>query len=473
MLMYQPDHSEFDSFNTRELWEKDKTHIIHPQSVWPSFKQKGCTVLARGEGAYVFDADGNRYLDSNGGLWSVNIGYGRAELAEAMAEQARLLPQVNHFGDCTSPPAVELATKLAGMTPGDLDHVFYTNGGTDANDSAIRIIHHYFILQGKPEKKHIIARTDSYHGTSYMMASVSGKANTRQNRFHYVDDITHLISSPSNYRRPAGTSLEEFRDMQVKELEDKILEIGPERVACFICEPIMGVGGVHEAAPGFHRRAWEVCRKYGVLYVHDEVITAFGRLGHWFASEDVFDVVPDVICCAKGITSGYQPLGAALISAEIFGTISSAGMESSFAHGYTYTAHPVCCAAALKNLEIMEREQLLEHVRTTGPYFEEKMSRLGDLPLVGDARGRSYMFALEFVSDRKTKQLFPPETEIARRITDAARRRGLLARGIGEMVLISPPLILTREQIDFITGVLRESIEEVAVDLAREGLWQG
>ena len=471
--MLQPDYTEFDSFDARDLWRKDKNHLIHPQSVWPSFKEKGCTVFVKGEGAYVFDADGNRYLDSNGGLWSVNIGYGRVELAEAIAEQARLLPQVNHFGDCTSAPGVELAVKLAGMTPGDLNHVFYTNGGTDANDSAIRIIHHYFILQGKPEKKHIIARTDSYHGTSYMMASVSGKANTRQNRFHYVDDITHLISSPSNYRRPAGVSLEEFCGMQVQELEDKILEIGAERVACFICEPIMGVGGVHEAAPGFHRQAREVCKKYGVLYVHDEVITAFGRLGHWFASEDVFDVVPDVICCAKGITSGYQPLGAALISEEIFDGISSAGKDSSFAHGFTYTAHPVCCAAALKNLEIMEREQLLEHVRRMGPYFEKKMFELGDLPLVGDARGRSFMFALEFVSDKVSKELFPPELEIATRVTNAARRRGLVARGIGEMVLISPPLILTGEQIDFIAEVLRASIEEVAGELLREGLWKG
>ena len=471
--MYQPDYSEFDSFNSRDLWQKDQDHFIHPQTVWPNFKEKGCSVFVKGEGAYLYDADGNRYLDSNGGLWSVNIGYGNAELAAAIAEQARLLPQVNHFGDCTSAPGVELAAKLAGMTPGDLNHVFYTNGGTDANDSAIRMIHHYFILQGKPEKKHVIARTDSYHGTSYMMASVSGKANIRQNRFHYVDDITHLISSPSNYRRPAGVSLEEFSDMQVQELEDKILEVGPERVACFICEPIMGVGGVHEPAPGFHRKAREACRKYGVLYVHDEVITAFGRLGHWFASEDVFDVVPDIICCAKGITSGYQPLGAALISAEIFDVISSAGSDSSFAHGFTYTGHPVCCAAALKNLEIMERENLLEHMRRMGPYFEEKMFGLGDLPLVGDARGRSFMFALEFVSDRETKALFPAEVQIATRVTDAARRRGLVARGIGEMALFSPPLILSGEQIDFIAETLRASIEEVAGDLVREKLWKG
>ena len=463
--MYQPDYSEFDSFNYRELWEKDQAHLIHPQCVWPSFKEKGCTVFVKGEGAYLYDADGNRYLDSNGGLWSVNIGYGNAELAQAMAEQACLLPQVNHFGDCTSAPGVELAAKLAGMTPGNLDHVFYTNGGTDANDSAIRIIHHYFILLGKPEKKHIIARTDGYHGTSYLMASVSGKANIRRNRFHYVDDITHFISSPSNYRRPEGTSLEEFCDLQVRELEDKILAIGPENVACFICEPIMGVGGVHEPAPGFHRKARELCKQYGVLYVHDEVITAFGRLGHWFASEDVFDTVPDIITCAKGITSGYQPLGAALISSDIFDVISSAGEDSSFAHGFTYTAHPVCCATALKNLAIMEEIKLLEHVRSIGPYFEQQMFALADLPLVGEVRGRSFMFALEFVSDKDSKELFPAEVQIATRVSDAARRRGMVMRGIGEMALLSPPLILTREEIDFIADTLRASIEEVVGEL--------
>ena len=192
-----------------------------------------------------------------------------------------------------------------------------------------------------------------------------------------------------------------------------------------------------------------------------------------FASKDVYDVEPDIICCAKGITSGYQPLGAALISADMFDVISAAGRDSSFAHGFTYTGHPVCCAAALKNMEIMEREQLLEHVRRMGPYFEEEMFRLGDLPLVGDVRGRSFMFALEFVSDRETKELFPAELEIARRVTDVARRHGLLARGIGEMLLISPPLILTGEQIDFIAKVLRASIEEVAAELSREGLRKG
>ena len=471
--MLQSDHSEFASFDGKDLWQKDLTHVIHPQVIWPSFREKGCTVFVKGEGAYIYDADGNRYLDSNGGLWSVNIGYGNAELAEAIAAQARLLPQVNHFGDCTSAPGVELAAKLATLTPGDLNHVFYTNGGTDANDSVIRIIHHYFILQGKPEKKHIIARADGYHGTSYMMASISGKANIRRNRFHYVDDITHLISSPSNYRRPPGVSLEQFCDMQVQELEDKILEIGPERVACFICEPIMGVGGVHEAAPGFHKRAREVCRKYDVLYVHDEVITAFGRLGHWFASAAVFDVVPDIICCAKGITSGYQPLGAALISSQIYDVVSAASGETSFAHGFTYTAHPICCAAALKNLEIMERENLLNHVRSMGPYFEERIFALNQLPLVGDARGRGFMFALEFVSDKNSKELFPPEVEVARCVTDVARRRGLLARGLGELLLLSPPLILDKAQIDFIVETLHTSIETVAAELRREGLYKG
>ena len=460
-------------YDTASLWQKDKDHLIHPHTVWPSFKEKGCTVLVSGEGAYLYDSEGNRYLDSNGGLWAVNIGYGREEMAEAIAEQIRTLPQVNHFGDCTSPPAVELAAKLAEITPGSLDHVFFTNSGSTANDSAIRIVHHYFLQRGLPEKKHIIARKDSYHGSTYMMASISGKAGIRQSAFPYVDDIVHHVSSPGIYRRPDGMSVEEFGDFLVKELEEKILEIGPEKVACFISEPVTGVGGVQQPPAGFHKRAYDVCKKYDVLYIHDEVITAFGRLGHWFASQDRFEVVPDIINVAKGITSGYQPLGATLISEEIFQVISSADASSSFAHGYTYTAHPACCAAALKNLEIYEREDLLGHVQKTGPYFEEKMSSLGDMPLVGDVRGHSSIFCLEHVANPETKEKFAPELEVSRRVTDAARKRGVIARGVGELVLISPPLILDRDDIDFLVNVLRESELEVADDLIREGLWKG
>ncbi len=471
--MNQTDASEFEKFDSQTLWQLDQDHLIHPMSVWPSYKKQGCTVVVRGEGAYLYDADGNRYLDTNGGLWAVNIGYGRAEMAQAIGEQALQLAHANHYGDTTTAPAVVLAKKLAELAPGSLNHVFFSNGGSTANDSAIRIAHHYFIQSGRPRKKHIIARLDGYHGSTYLTASMSGKAGFRKARFHYVDDFIHHVSSAGLYRRPDGTSVETFCDTLVEELEAKILEIGPENVACFVTEPIMGIGGVLEPPEGYHRRTWEICKKYDVLYIHDEVITAFGRLGHMLASEDIYGVVPDIINVAKGITSGYQPLAATIISAEMFDVISASGADAPFAQGYTYTGHPVCCAAALKNIEILEREKICEHILDIGPYFAEKIKTLGDSPLVGDARGRGSIFCLEHVMDKNTKELFPAETQVAQRIADAARERGLIVRGIGELVVLSPPLIIDREQIDYMVNALHESEQVVADELIREGLWQG
>ena len=466
-------NTKTSEFDTETLWQQDQDHFIHPMSVWPSYKQQGCTVLVRGEGPYVFDSDGNRYLDTNGGLWAVNIGYGRAEMAHAIAAQVLALPQANHYGDCTTVPGVELAARLAKLAPGSLNHVFFSNGGSLANDSAIRIAHHYFMQSGRPEKKHVITRLDGYHGSTYLTASMSG-TGFRKARFHYIEDFVHHVSSPGMYRRPAGTTAESFCALLVAELEQKILAIGADRVACFVTEPIPGIGGVLEPPPGYHPRMLEICRKYDVLYIHDEVITAFGRLGHMFASEDVYGVTPDIINVAKGITSGYQPLAATIISDGLFDVISDSGKDAPFAQGYTYTGHPVCCAAALTNLDILEREQICEHVRDDiGPYFEEKFATLADSPLVGDARGHSSIFCLEHVADKDSKETLPIDVEVGQRIANAARQRGLIVRGVGNLVVISPPLIIEREHIDTIGNVLHECEQAVAEDLLREGLWHG
>jgi len=462
-----------ETYDTQGLWHKDRDHVIHPWSSWPAFKREGSLVVVEGQGAYVYDSDGRRYLDATGGLWCVNIGYGRDEMAQAIAEQVRRLAQYGSFADTTNPPAVELAAKVIQYTPGPLNHVFFTNSGSTANDSAIRIVHNYFIQTGRPEKKHIISRRDAYHGTTYLAASLSGRAAMREAPFHFVEDIIHYVSSPNRYRRPEGTTLEQFCDRLVEELEDKIREIGAERVAAFIAEPVMGIGGVLEPPPGYHQRTLEVCRKYDVLYISDEVITGFGRLGHMMASEEMFGIVPDIICCAKGITSGYQPLGATIVSDEIFDGISSAGAAAPFAHGYTYTAHPVCCAAGLKNLEIYEDEKICEHVREVGPYFEEKVAALMDLPLVGDARGLRSIFCVEHVADKVTKVPLPADADLARRLSTAARDRGLLIRVVGTLAVISPPLILDRTQIDDLVDTVRECEEVVTKDLIREGMWAG
>jgi len=459
-------------FDTKDLWRKDKDHFLHPWTDFSNFADEGSVVMADSHGAYVMDSDGKRFLDGIGGLWCVNIGYGNGEMADAIAEQIRRIPFYSPFGHITTPPAAELAAKLAELAPGPLNHVFYGTGGSMSNDTAVRIIHFYFNRRGKPKKKKIIARVNGYHGSTYLAMSMTGVAFDHQG-FDVDKNLVHHIPSPNAYRRPDGMSLEEFCDEKVADLENKILELGEENVACFIAEPIMGAGGVIVPPPGYHRRTMDVCRKYGVLYISDEVVTAFGRLGHMFASEDCFQLVPDFITVAKGISSGYLPLSANLISDEVYEVISSPQAKGAlFTHGFTYSGHPVSCTAGLKNIEIMERDDICGHVREVGPYFEERLATLLDLPIVGDVRGSKFMMCIENVADKKSKALLPDEVRIGNRIAQHAQERGLLVRPIGHLNVLSPPLILSREQIDFMVDTLRESIVASMNDMMREGLWK-
>jgi adenosylmethionine-8-amino-7-oxononanoate aminotransferase len=269
-------------------------------------------------------------------------------------------------------------------------------------------------------------------------------------------------------------SMEAFCDEKVADLENAILDLGPENVAAFIAEPIMGAGGVIVPPPGYHRRTKEVCEKYEVLYISDEVVTGFGRLGHFFASEAVFDFVPDIITCAKGVSSGYLPLSATIFSDEIYDVISVPQSEGAlFTHGFTYSGHPVCCAAGLKNIEIMERDDICAHVREVGPYLEEQLATLRDLAVVGDVRGKRFMMCVENVADRETRALLPDEALVGNRIAAHAQKRGLIVRPIAHLNVLSPPLTMTKRQVDELVGVLRESIVETMGDLRREGIWSG
>jgi len=458
-------------FDTPDLWRKDRDHCIHPWTDFSTFKEKGSDIIAESEGAYVIDSDGGRYLDGIGGLWCVNIGYGRQEMAEAIAEQAKQLCYYSTFGHIASPPAATLAAKLAQLAPGSLNHAFFGTGGSMANDTAIRVIHFYFNRLGKKNKKHIISRVDGYHGSTYLTMSMTGVAFDHIG-FDIIKDFIHHIPAPNVYRRPPGVSVEQFCDQKVADLENKILELGPENVACFIAEPIMGAGGVIVPPPGYHRRTWEVCKKYEVFYISDEVVTAFGRLGEIFASEAVFDVRPDILICAKGIASGYLPLGATLFSDEIYDVISVPQAEGAmFTHGFTYSGHPVSCAAGNKNIEIIEREDICGHVREVGPYLEQQMATLLDLPIVGDVRGKCFMMCVENVANKETKELLPAEVHIGNRIADHCQKRGLIVRPLAHLNVLSPPLILTKEQIDTMVAILRESIIAAMDDLVREGLW--
>ena len=317
----------------RELWEKDKAHFLHPWTHFDSFNESGSLIIDRGEGSYLQDVDGNRYFDAVGGLWSNSVGLAHEEMVEAISEQVRKMAFASTFTDMTNPPAAELGAKLAELAPGSLDHVIFTTGGSTAVDSTFRLIQFYQNCRGKPDKKHIISRDGSYHGTTYAAMSIGGKKADHVPEFDYIPGLIHHVSCPNHYRAPEGMSESDFLEVLIQELEDKILEIGPDKVAAFFAEPILGAGGVIVPPQGYHRRTWEVCRKYDLLYVSDEVVTAFGRLGHWFASKDVFDIQPDVITSAKGISSGYLPLGAALYSHEIHEVISS-DSDRLFTHGF-------------------------------------------------------------------------------------------------------------------------------------------
>ncbi|MFZ5790346.1 MAG: aminotransferase [Pseudomonadota bacterium] len=460
-------------YDTAALTEQDHAHIIHPWIDLGQAKTQDLVIVAESDGAYVYDSEGRRMLDGIGGMWCVQIGYGREEMAQAIADQVRRMAYYSPFGMISTPPAIEFATRIAAYAPGDLRHVFFTTGGSTAVDSALRFVQFYFNFTGKPNKKHVITREYAYHGSTYLSASVSGKPGDR-GFLDFVTDTVHHLPAPNPYRRPDGMSEAEFADKCVTDLENKILELGPDNVACFIAEPILASGGVILPPTGYQKRTLEICRKYGVLYISDEVVTGFGRLGHIFASEPVFGLQPDIITSAKGLTSGYVPLGAFLVSDRLYDMLTVPDAKGKFfTNGFTYSAHPVACAAGLKNLEIIEREKLCEHAREVGPYFQRRFRELADLPLVGDVRGMGMMLCLEFVTDKKTKEPIPADWAFGKRLIAETMVRGLLARPLAHMAVLSPPLIVSRAQIDEAVEAMRGAIGAIADGLVREGLWRG
>ncbi|MGB7754683.1 MAG: aminotransferase [Salinisphaera sp.] len=444
--------------------------VIHPWEAFGSYGNNRRTIIERGEGVYLYDTDGNALIDGPGGMWCVNVGHGRREIADAAAEQMTRLAYCSPWS-LTTGPAAELGQRLTALAPGDLNHVFFTASGSAAIDSALRFVMFYNNVRGRPEKKHIITRRDAYHGSTYLSASVSGKGRDKS-WFDFETDTVHFVSSPNPYRRPDGMSVETFCDQRIAELEATIEEVGAERVAAFVAEPILASGGVIVPPPGYHRKCLEICRRHDVLYISDEVVTAFGRLGHMFASADVFDIQPDIITTAKGITSGYIPLGAVFLSDRLVADISGdKSNDAIFTNGFTYSGHPVACAAALANLDIIEREGLLEHVREIGPYFQQRLAELRDLPIVGDVRGMGLVGCVECEIDSTTHDALERDYAIGNRIDAHCQELGLLVRPFVNMCVMSPPLTITREQIDDLVGILRTGIERATNDLRREGIF--
>ena len=453
-----------------ELREIDRAHTLHPWVHFDSFRDEGALVITRGEGCYLWDANGTRYLDAIGGLWCTNIGLGRREMAEAIADQVERLAFSNTFTDTTNDPAARLAGKLAELAPGDLNRVHFTTGGSTAIDSAYRMVQFYQSCMGRPEKTHVIARDASYHGSTYVAMSIGKRRGDHIPEFRYKSDDIHHLTAPNPYRAPDGMDAAAFCDWLVAEFEAKIGELGADRVGAFFAEPIQASGGVIVPPEGYLKRMWEICRRHDILFVADEVVTGWGRIGHWFASLEEFGVQPDIICTAKGLSSGYIPIGAVIYSDRIH-----AAMEGDrwYASGFTYSGHPVACAAALKNIEIMERENLLAHAADVGGYFEERLAGLEALPTVGEVRGKKLMICIENVADKVTKRLLPDEIDIGRRITDRCEEMGLMVRPMGHLNVLSPPLVITREQVDFAADTLAKAIAQVTDGLVAEGIRLG
>ena len=452
------------------LWKLDLDHLIHPYTDFATFGRQGSQIIMEAEGMHVTDCANRTLLDGISGLWCVNIGHGRPEMAKAISDQVLEMDYFNPFGHTTSAPASELAGRLAQLAPGSLNHVFFGCGGSEANDLAIRLVHYYFNRLGLPKKKKIISRVDAYHGSTYLTASLTGIESTKVG-FDADNPLVHYVSAANCYRMPGGMNPSEYCDHLVTEFTERIEMLGPENVAAFIAEPIMGAGGVLMAPSGYHRRMQEVCRAHGILYISDEVVTAFGRLGEMMSSESLFEVQPDVLCLAKGLTSGYLPLGATLFSDDFYDVISTPQSENGqLSLGYTYSGHPVSCAAALANIDIIEEENLCENARAVGPIFQKKLAALKRCEIVGDVRGSHLMAGIELVEDCDAKRGFPASVEAASRVAARCQEMGLLVRPIGNVVVLSPPLIMTQQHCDAIADILGASLEAVQADLQSEGL---
>ena len=451
-----------------EIHEKDKL-VLHP---YENLKDRGTykrKLIVKSDNIYLYDEDGKRYIDGPGGMWCNNIGHGNKEIAEAIKNQIETMDYCSPFSE-SSERAAELASVLSELSPGDLNTVFFTPDGSSANETALRFIMLYNNILGRPEKKHIISRDRAYHGSTYLTGSITGKDRERNN-FDFESTFIHHVGSPNPYRRKDNQTVDDFCDEKVKEFEDKILEIGPNKVAAYIAEPILASGGCIVPPKNYIKRFWEICKKHDVLYISDEVVTGFGRLGHFFCSQEEFDIIPDIITSAKGITSGYIPLGAVLISDKLMKDISKD--SSSFFHGFTYSGHPVSCAAALKNIENIKRDKILDHVKNIAPYFHQKLKTLYSLPIVGDVRGMGLMAGIECVIDKDSKNPLILDLAIASRIDEESLKLGLIIRPIYHICVLSPALIIQKEQIDDLVDKLHQAISNATKKLEIEGLWSG
>lgn len=442
---------------TNSLVELDRRHLVHPVSSFRGHEARGVRVLQSAQGATVTDAEGRRLVDGFAGLWCVNAGYGQESVVQAAAEQMRRLPYATGYFDLGAEAPIRLATALADRAPGDLDHVYFTLGGSDAVDSSIRFIRYYWHARGQPGRDQFISVASGYHGSTTVGAGLTALPLFHDG-FGVPYDWQHKISSHYLYRNPVGSDPEAVIAASVAELRAKVEQIGPDRVAAFYLEPIQGSGGVLVPPPGWVRALRQVCTDYGILFVADEVITGFGRTGPLFACEDE-GIVPDLMTVAKGLTSGYVPMGAVLLSDHVYQTIADGAGAKTVGHGFTYSAHPVCAAVALEVLALYEGG-LLDNGRAMGARLMAGLQGLADHPLVGDVRGRGMLAAVELVTDKAAKTPLPAALSPATRLFDRAWDQGLIIRSFAQGVFgYAPPLCCTADEIDAIVERTRKVLD--------------
>jgi putrescine---pyruvate transaminase len=441
-----------------DLQRSDREHHFHPFTDFKSLGERGTRVIVRGEGVYIWDHQGNKLLDGMSGLWNVNVGYGRKELIDAATEQLKTLPFYNSFFQCTTEPTIRLAERLAGLSDDRLGHVFFAGSGSEANDTQIRLVRRYWQLMGRADKQIIVSRTNAYHGSTIGAASLGGMKAMHEQGGLPIPGIVH-VDQPYYFESGGNATPEAFGIDVARRLEARILEIGADRVAAFIGEPVQGAGGVIIPPSSYWGEVQRICREHDVLLIADEVITGFGRLGHWFGHQRM-GFEPDLLTFAKGVSSGYIPLGGVLVGERVSRVLGSDGGE--FAHGYTYSGHPVACAVALANLDVIEKEGLLQRVREDiEPYFTKGWEELGARHvIVGEARMFGLMGALELV--RGGRERFPKDLRAGEQCRDACIRHGLVMRAVGDTMIVAPPLVITRAQID----ELLEKADQVLTHLA-------
>ena len=460
-----------NTIDTAAIQALDSAHFLHPFTDFQDLNARGAKVITRADGIYIWDSEGNRLLDAMSGLWCVSVGYGRKELADAAYQQMMALPYYNSFFQTTNVPAVTLAAKLASLAPKvdgrGFEHVFYSCSGSESNDSNVRMVRRYWDLLGQPQRKVIISRHNGYHGSTMAAASLSGMSGMHAQGDLPIPNITHIEQPYAVDNALPGETSDAFGLRAAGWLEAKILEIGADKVAAFIGEPVQGAGGVIIPPATYWPEIQRIVDKYGILLISDEVICAFGRLGHWFAYEK-FGYKPDLVTFAKGVTSGYIPLGGVLVGDRVAKVLIEKGGE--FNHGYTYSGHPVACAVALANIAIMERENLPERVRTDiGPYLAQQYGALNAHPLVAHAETCGFVAGLVLVKNKHTGERFAPSLSVGMLCRKHCFANGLVMRAVGDRMIIAPPLVMTHAQIDEMVALILLCLDLTLQELKSTG----